>query len=399
MRIDHALLGYREMSIPAEQAADFLNMCRMYGLVYQPIREKCSGNMRVRCQRRTAKRMLTICRAKGIAVQVTRLGGLPHQLFRYRKRYGIFAGIVLAALITWLGCNVVWDVRVQGEGDMYTPLIMEEIKASGLFVGRWIPGLDTDEVEQKLLTESQGIAWVSVNLKGTVAYVQLRPLLSPSKVQASEQPANLVASEDGIIESVRLVSGEIKVKPGDIVRQGQLLISGVRDLSDLQQSLTQARGEVMARTQHTLIVEIPLVQEEKVYFETVKGQKTLFFFGNPIKITKSTGIGGGNCDTIKRLETFRLFGGALLPLSIQTVEYCPYELQRVTLSSEEAQRRAYEALGRELTLATSDAILLSKTVVCELTQEYCRLTCQYWCVQNIAAPLPFSVGGETAVSP
>ena len=109
----------------------------------------------------------------------------------------------------------------------------QQMEESGLFVGGWIPALDTDRVEQTLLTDAKGIAWVSVNLKGTVAYVQLRPLLSPKETDASGQPANLVAAEDGVIESVRLMSGDVKVKPGDIVRKGQLLIGGVRETTDL----------------------------------------------------------------------------------------------------------------------------------------------------------------------
>ncbi len=399
MRIDYVLLGYCEISIPIEQAAAFFNVCRVYGFAYQPWESPCLERTTVRCRRRMAKRLLSVCAEQGIATTLTGGGGLPYKLLQYRKRYGILVGALLAVLMIWAGCNVVWDVRVEGEGEANISALRQQIQDSGLFVGGWIPALDTDRVEQKLLTESKGVAWVSVNLKGTVAYVQLRPLLLPDGTDASGQPGNLVAAEDGIIESVRLISGEVKVRPGDIVRKGQLLIGGVREMSDLQHALTQARGEVMARTQHTLTVEIPLTEEKKVYFESIKGEKSLFFFGNEIKITKSTGIGGGNCDTIKRLETFSLFGGDALPLSLQTIEYCPYELQHVTISPEEAQRRAYEELGRALTLATRDATLLSQNVVCELTDEYCRLTCRYWCVQNIAMPLPFSVGGESAVSP
>lgn len=395
MRIDHYLLGYCEVSIPVSQAAAFFNVCREGGLVYQPCDSRFSDWMPLRCRRRAAKRILAACKERGIDARITGYGGLPYRLLNYRKRYGLMVGMLLSAFVIWAGSNVVWDVRIEGEGEMYLPAIRQQMEESGLFVGGWIPALDTDRVEQTLLTDAKGIAWVSVNLKGTVAYVQVRPLLSPKETDASGQPANLVAAEDGVVESVRLMSGDVKVKPGDIVRKGQLLIGGVRETTDLGYALTQARGEVMARVQHTLTVEIPLTQEKKVYSEQKTEQKSIFFFGKEIKITKSTGIGGGNCDTIRRMETFSLFGGEALPLSLQTIEYCPYEIRYVTISPEEAQRLAYEELGAKLTLATRDATLLSQSVVCEMTSECCRLICQYWCVQNIATPLPFSVGGGT----
>lgn len=398
MRIDYILLGYCDIDVPYRHAVAFLNLCREYGLVYQPCKAHAEDGMTVRCRRRVAKKMLALCRERRIEVRVTTQGGLPEVAFQYRKRYGLMVGGVLATLMVWVSCHVIWDVRLEGEGGMDTAEVYEQLGQGGLSIGAWIPSLDTDAVEEQLLVTSRGVAWVAVNVKGCVAYVQVRPLLRPDVEQADSGLCNLVATEDGVVESVRLLSGDVKVKAGDIVRKGQLLISGVRETDDLHAALTQAKGEVMARTEQSLVIEIPFVQEKKVYLGTKTQKKSLFFFGNEIKFAKSTGIEGGNCDTIKRLETYSLFGRVSLPLTMETVEYCPYEIRRITLTKEEAQRQAYEELGRALTLATRDATLLSQRVSCEVTEDAYRLVCSFTCVHNIAAPLPFESNESKGVS-
>ena len=148
----------------------------------------------------------------------------------------------------------------------------------------------------------------------------------------------------------------------------------------------------------TLTLEIPLSYEKKVYTGEKKVEKTLFFFGKTIKVTKSTGIIGGNCDTIRKMEIYSLLGGAALPVSMETVEVRPFEMQTVTLTPDEAKRRAYEQLGRALTMATRDAMLLSKRVDCEITDGACVLKCTYTCLENIAVPLPFASEPSERVS-
>ena len=180
------------------------------------------------------------------------------------------------------------------------------------------------------------------------------------------------------------------VRVGDFVREGQLLISGVRDMDDGSFDTMEAKGEVLAVTEHCLNVEIPLSQQEKVYIGEKKVQKTLFFFGKPIKITKSTGIIEGNCDTIKKMENICLFGAVALPIAIETVAYLPYEWQTVLVTPERASEEAFAALTDALAEKLQGATLLSKTIRSEITDEKCFVTCTYRCIQNIASPKPFA---------
>ena len=73
-------------------------------------------------------------------------------------------------------------------------------------------------------------------------------------------------------------------------------------------------------------------------------------------------------------------------------------MQTVTLTPDEAKQRAYEQLGRELTMATREAMLLSRQVDCVITDKACVLKCTYTCLENIAVPLPFASEPSERVS-
>ena len=395
MKAYHWLLGYVECRVRGEHAACFFNLCRERGFTYTPIRsrEVDDSSFVCRCSLSHWKTIAQCCAARGIDARVTARGGLPVLCYRYRLRAGLAVGVLLAIALVFVSERVIWDVRVQSDDGISETQLIEQLRACGLHIGAWIPLLETDGVESRLLIESDEIAWVSVNMKGTVAYVQVRALKQP-KGQRTDEPTNLVARCEGVIESVRLISGEVSVTPGDLVRKGELLISGVRDSSVQGYGVSSAQGEVLARTEHVLTLKVDRVSEQKVYTGQKIAQKTLFFFGKAIKIQKSTGIIGGNCDTIKKLEIFDLGKGAPLPVSMETVVLYTYELEPVTLDDEALARRAYEQLGRALTAATEGATLISKQVSTELTDTGILLTCRYRCVENIAEPLTFDVQSE-----
>ena len=383
MRAEHWLLGYIECRVRAGHASCFFNLCREYGIPYAPLPSE-EGTVCVRCRRVSERVLVDSCAARGIDLCVTRRGGLPAIAYRYRRRVGLPVGLLLALALLIVSSNTLWDVRVEGgDGDAE-----QLLAACGLAVGAWMPALDTDAIESRVLTESDSVAWVSVNLRGCVANVQIRPLLRPESTR-TEQTTNLVAACDGVIDSLRLIAGEAAVAPGELVRAGQLLVAGVRDSSVQGYKTAAAEGEVWARVEDTLSVYLPRVMSQKVYGKTQILEKNLFFFGKSIKIIKNSGIIEAKCDTIKRIETLALSGGVTLPVSLETTLAQCYDVCELVLSDAELTARAYEMLGLALTEATQGATLLSKRVQCELTDTGILLTCRYCCVKNIAQPLAF----------
>ena len=389
MRLQHFLLGYEDLEICARHRTCFLNLCRSAQWAYLPLRDQDSEDGLVRCTLSVAAPLRRACQNRGIIYRVVARGGLPLWLYRYRKRAGLLAGVVASIFLLYSLCGVVWDIRIEGNRSVSETAIIEQLAACGLRVGTSLhgDGLDCREIENRMLQTSPDISWVSVNLRGTVANVQVREKqVGQSAIE--EQVVNLVATCDGIVESVRLLSGEVMVVPGQEVRAGELLISGVRDSTTQGYRIVGARGEVMAQTEHTEIVRIPLTEQKKVYTGEEKCEKSIIFFEKSIKFSKSTGIIGGSCDTIYKIEEWALPGGISLPIRYVHTRYLPYTMQ----PCERTQAQAYELAMAELEGILQDkaqaALLLHKIVSVSYSETHCILVCRYRCLENIAVSSP-----------
>ena len=395
MRADHWLLGYEDLQIRAQHAACFMNLCRSAGYAYLPLRRASGEGLVVRCRSALAARLRRDCAARGIDARVLRRGGLPLACYRYRARLGLLIGALLGVLLLIGSGSVLWDIRIDGECAVSEQYVREQLEAAGLYVGCSLRRTDTREVENRVLRGAEQIAWISVNLKGSVAYVQIRELQRPESAR-NEEAANLISGYDAVIESVKPISGAVVVEVGQTVRQGALLISGVRDSATQGYRVTGAQGEVIGRTQESLAIQIPYASEEKVYTGREFCEKTLIFFGKSIKLSKNTGIIGGSCDTIYIMENWTLPGGIVLPVGVRTMRVREYEIRTVEHTKEQAYEQAQLALDAALQQQAQDVLLLSKTVRLSYSPTHCTLLCEYSCLRDIAVSQPFYVAGRTA---
>ena len=383
--------GGKRIFVSACYATAFLDLCLRYGITYSDFSYEDTGAILISCSVFTARRLKRLCREKGVEIEVRASLGLPFFCYRHRKRAGILFGSLLAVALLVLSQKFVWDVRVTGNSTMTEGEVLGELSACGFGVGSYIPDFRAGELENRVLIQSDRIAWISIYLDGTVARVQVVERDSANPSEDSSKPANLVAAFDGQIESLELYRGNCLVSVGQAVKKGDLLVSGVYDSQTQGVRYTRASGRVMARVWQTVRVEIPLVYEKKVYGEEKRGDIFLNFFGFSTKILKSTGNVMGSCDIIEVEKGFDCPGGASLPVGFTVTTYLPYETQPATRSYEEALSLAYEALGDRLGELSTDALLLKKSVFTTLTETSVVLECDLLCIMNIAEPLEFEI--------
>lgn len=338
----------------------------------------------------TAARFFRCCKEEGISPRTVRLGGMPHWLRLYRRRFGMLIGILLGTAILISSSRVLWDIRISGNERMTVRQVRRELAASGLHIGMPLAALDVKDMEMQIQLDSDRISWVSLNMSGTVVYAEIRELV-PAPDRAPLQPANLVARCEGIVEGLEIFAGNTVVKVGQAVQQGELLVSGIYDSQALGWRVTRAAGKVLARTRHEFLVEIPWKYEQKVYTGERISQKKMFFFEKEIKLFKNSSILGASCDKINKVDSFTLANGVSLPFSVGTEQYFPYEYREAVRDHAQAQALAYDELGRQIAHALPDAVLLKKDITVALTDEAFEIRCTVHALEDIAEVKEFSV--------
>lgn len=399
--LPYLLGGYRTLSTDGGHAAHLLELCRRYGLVYQDFTHTEDGGISLRFPLATARRVQSLCAAREISVTVVKEGGLPGLLRRLLHRSGLAVGVILGIALLTAAHDRVWDIRISGNQTVSVRSIEESLAACGFGVGTPLKGFEADKTENDVLMHDSRLAWISINRKGTVAYVEVREK-TPRPAPESDAPCDIVASTAGVIERIELEEGNVRVTAGETVGQGEVLVSGIYDSMTVGIRVTAAKARVFARTMRVLTVEIPLSYEQKVYLTDAAAsnggifqEKTLKFFGNYIKFSKKTGNTEGFCDTIENERSWGLVDGVGFPISVRTVWHLPYTVNTATRTPDEALELARFELACRIAALPGGPELIGKTIQTDLRDGVLTLTCTLTCIEDIGTVRPIEVGGES----
>jgi similar to stage IV sporulation protein len=344
--------------------------------------ENADGSISFCCSSVTAIQMLLLCKKNNIDVSEVDRGGLPHILWKYRKRFGLVIGMIISMVLIAISDDYIWDVRVTGnEKTTYTEVV-GALAEYGIKVGDRIDSIDVDRTESLVLLNSDKISWITVNIEGTLANVQIREVYD-APLKHEPRPANVVASRDGVIDHLEIYSGSAAVSEGEAVRKGDLLISGVRDSMVDGLAITRASGKVYAETERLFRIEIPLEYTAKRVVSSRNVEKYIIFFGKEIKVFKNGRNNTQSCDTINRVEYFSLFGDIRLPIGIRSTEETVCETEKLRYSEKEAMDLAYYKLSQRIDEELSDAQILKKSVSTYIDNDQYILECRMKCIENI----------------
>lgn len=387
---------YELMGKPGEAAA-FCNICMKGCYPYWQFRQDEEG-FTVRVRRRIWRELAVECTAAGLSLCCLREGGLPQVLRRYRRRWGLIIGMIFFVGVVWLSGRFVWNIEVTGT-DRYHPRdVLEELASQGFGVGTYIPDVDVRELQNRVLISSDRFAWISVNLFGTTAQVEVVELAARQIPKRETAPANLVAAVDGQITRLELRSGWPSVAVGDVVRSGELLVSGLGETKDARTLTARAEGKVYAQVVHELSVEIPLDYEVKRYTGEKKREKRIIFFGKEINLFTKTGILGGSCDTIENERILSFFGQVSVPVSFLTTTHLAYVIEPARRTEEAALALAELELRQQTDALCAEAELVQRNLRTTVTDTAVRLDCTIWCIENIAQTQPITLGDPAEVS-
>lgn len=189
-----------------------------------------------------------------------------------RARPGIPIGLLLSLIMVVALLQFVWRIEIHNAG-AYRADIAAFLAQEGIGAATAKHSVDADALERKLTRRYPAIAWFHVYVYNITLVVDVAQGV-PMPGLPSAGPGDVVAARDGIVQSVQVFSGTAQVRTGDIVRKGQVLISGVERARDEQLTPVQARGVVMARCWRSHTVQMPLldIQSEETGRELTRTQ-------------------------------------------------------------------------------------------------------------------------------
>ena len=255
-------------------------------------------------------------------------------------------------------------------------------------IGTFGISLDTEDIRNHVLLEIPELLWITVNVSGCRAYVEVRERVEAPEPVDEREPTNVVARRDGLILDIQAMDGVRCVLPGTSVEAGELLISGVEDTETVGARVLTGMGKVEARTWYTLSTVMPLTVAEKQYTGEEKQGYSLVFGTNRVKFFLNSSIGTGNYDKITERTQWSLFG---LPLPVTFVKetFRFYETVPAEVSAAQAESRG-EAILTDYLHTLVDPYGTVSSTLCTSRREGDGLlvTLTAECVEEIGRAVP-----------
>ena len=278
--IYRAFLGYERLTFSSKEPERILNFALSYNVpVWEIAREGESVSFSVSRLSLRFFRSFEKNLRKGETLSRKKRGSLRFvQLFG--KRIGFYLGLLFFFSVLLFSTNFIWSVQVKGNESYTENEIRQKLAKIGIAPGTWKKDVDTLDSSLRFQVENPEFSFLSVNLIGTVAFVEVRERETIEKEKEEEILSNQVAKTAGKIVRYEVLSGQIEVKVGESVPKGSLLISGVRENKSGTFSALRARGRVFAETVRRFKETIPFEQTETVYTgrETVENSYEILGF-------------------------------------------------------------------------------------------------------------------------
>ncbi|MGE5580623.1 MAG: sporulation protein YqfD [Bacillota bacterium] len=249
-RIKEYLQGYVRVEVRGKNPERLVNLCLSAGF---PMWDFDTGESSVFfCTTLQRYRDIhRLARRARCAPRIVRRVGLPFTLGKVRRRPTalIAAAIVMLALLYLSGS--IWSIQVTGTDKVEPGRVLQAAASTGLVPGARRSRVSADAAEAAILDQNPEIAWAYVRFQGTLAVIEVVERVRPEAVG----PGDVVASKDGVVQSVLVLSGAPVVHAGQTVKAGDLLIAG-----NPSGALAGARGNVAAMVWYEMYKEVPLVQ-------------------------------------------------------------------------------------------------------------------------------------------
>ena len=327
-----------------------------------------------------------------------------------RAHPGGILGFTAFLLLLWVWSGFVWVVRVETDGPYMPPVseaerdrtaarefdlrlaaaVREDLARLGVRPGTWKGNLPSPEAISAHLRERHPeLGWVGFSVDGVVARVVVVPKVG-DPTPPSGGPQHLFAAKRAVVVGYELAAGKLRVRPGDSVEPGEVLISGVLGQEGGETKLVPARGRVFGEVWYEVEVSIPRERRELVL--GTRSQRFVSLFAGDARkeiFRRGDVLSGESTEAVRRYTL------PFLPWQIGIEVGERRELVPVvrSLSAEEAEEVAKDLARREVLAQAHEGHVARMLVLHrEVGRDKVTLKLHIATVENIARPEPVSAG-------
>lgn len=175
-----------------------------------------------------------------------------------KKHYILLTSFILSYLIIIILSNVIFKVEIVTNNQVLKDNITYYLNYYGIVKYKFVKSNKyIENVKEKILLENKDtIEWISINREGVKYVVNVTPRVISNRV-IIDKPSNIVSKKDALIKYLVVTGGSSVKEVNDVVKKGEVIISGDVVKFDKVVGTTRSKGKVFGEVWYTVNISIP----------------------------------------------------------------------------------------------------------------------------------------------
>lgn len=381
------LRGYVIFTAVGKFPERLINLAMMSDItVINPVGEK--GKFTAQVSISDYKRLYNIRKRTMTRLKVNRKSGLPFLIYKNKKRKGLFIGSIIFAIIINVLSMFIWTIDIKGNDSVSTYEMQCCLKDNGVYIGALKNKINVSSAERGFALELGKVGWMSVNIVGSTASVELSESYDIPEIVDTTQPCNLKATKTGQVLKMDIREGKNNVTIGDGVAKGQLLVSGIVEIGDTGTSrFVHSEGEVYAGIITKEDVKIPKSKDFNSISQLPQRQLINFMnFKIPIDYVSVNDVYSRQYIT----HSYTL-NNVDIPINIITEHNFSKITHTVKYSKQQAEQLAKTEFALNDLFLRWDSDIQNQKIKTNETKDSYIFTAEYYSIENIAESVPITI--------
>lgn len=325
MKLVDSLKGEITIEITSADVSAVLTAISESGILMTDVEILSNLCVRLVVSRSCFKRLRSIVQRRGEDYRIISRAGIYWGFKNLMHRPVLVIGLCVLIFLTMYLPSRILFIEVEGNIQIPKRLILEKVQMYGVSFGADRRSIRSERIKNGLLGTIPELQWVGVTTDGCVAKIHVRERSEAEQQRQDFTVTSIIASRDGVIQSITANRGTALCKVGQAVTAGQVLISGYTDCG-LSIRADEAEGEIFARTNRNLSVVTPEIQLTKGRIIRSEKKFSLIIGKNRINFYKDSGILDTTCVKMYTENYMTLPGSFHLPVILLVEDRIYYDL-------------------------------------------------------------------------
>ena len=328
------------------------------------------------------KKIKKIAKITKCRVNINRKSGLPFLVHRYRKRkiFLVLPILILCFFITI--SRFVWNIEITGNNNISQQEILKLVNDNGIKIGMLKSQINTEKIINEMRISRDDISWIGISVNGTNVKVEIVEAREKPKLLDKDEYCNIIADKDGIIEKINVKNGTAQVSEGDVVKKGDILVSGIMTGKYTGDRKVHASADIKAKISYSekkrkkkkQTLESKTGNEEKYYQLSINKFKINF----NKKLSKFE-----NYDTIKNKKKLKILNNFYLPIELTEITNIEMKSEQLEYSIDDLKNSTISEIKNSLNEKTEDKEIVDENIITEEKNDFVEVKVIYEVLENI----------------